>query len=138
MSMMIRRSPSFASTRSFLLGLAGVVFCGASAPCSGQEAMIGQNDLLLQLSQQFSEAVALFEDPQRQSQSIEFFGQIISAIDDAPPTHEEIPPELEELLQKTYDYRARANFNSGQLQGAADDFRQLILSNPPYTLDQEA
>ena len=138
MSMMIRRSPSFASTRSFLLGLAGVVFCGASAPCSGQEAMIGQNDLLLQLSQQFSEAVALFEDPQRQSQSIEFFGQIISAIDDARRTHEEIPPELEELLQKTYDYRARANFNSGQLQGAADDFRQLILANPRYTLDEEA
>jgi tetratricopeptide (TPR) repeat protein len=117
--------------------LAGLALSGATSWRSTQE-IVGEHDVFLQLSQQFSEAVAIFEDPQRQSQSIEFFGQIISAIEDERRVNEKIPTELEELQQRAYEYRAQAYFNSGQLQGAADDFRQLILANPRYVLDEDA
>ena len=133
---MTRRSLLFASTKALALGLAASALSGAT-PWRPTQEVVGQHDVLLQLSQQFSEAVAIFEDPQRQSQSIEFFGQIISAIEDERRASEEIAPELEELQQRAYEYRAQANFNSGQLQGAADDFRQLILANPRYVLDEE-
>lgn len=135
MSMMTTRSPLYASTRRLVFGLVGVALCGAA--WQAEQEVIAEPDLFLELSGQFSEAVAIFEDPQRQSQSIEFFGQIISVIEDERRVSEEITPELEELQQKAYEYRARANYNSGQLQGAADDFRQLILANPRYHLDEE-
>jgi tetratricopeptide (TPR) repeat protein len=115
--------------------LAGLVLCGL-APIQ-EDASLEEQELLLQLSEQFKEAMELFEDPQRQSQSIEFLSQIIRAIGDERRLRDEIPQEMQELQEKCYEHRARANFNSGQLQGAEDDFRQLILANPRYTLDQE-
>jgi tetratricopeptide (TPR) repeat protein len=95
-------------------------------------------ELLFRLSQQFEEALELFEDPQRQSQSIDFFTQIVDAVDDERRTRDEVPDEIVALQQRALEHRARAFFTAGQTQGATDDFRQLLLDNPRYALDAEA
>ena len=53
-----------------------------------------EQELLFRLSQQFQEALELFEDPQRQSQSIDFFTQIVDAVDDERRTQEEVADEI--------------------------------------------
>ncbi len=102
-----------------------------------EEISVGDQELLFQLSQQYAEAIELFEDPQRQSQSIEFLSQIIRAIDDERRMRDQLSDEMKGLQEQCFEHRARAYFNASQLQGAADDFRQLILANPRYGLDQE-
>jgi tetratricopeptide (TPR) repeat protein len=102
-----------------------------------EEVSVGDQGLLFQLSQQYSEAMELFRDPQRQSQSIEFLSQIIRAIDDERRMRDQISDELKGLQEQCFEHRARAYFNAGQLQGAGDDFRQLILANPRYALNEE-
>ena len=118
-----------------MLWLAALSMC-ALAPIQ-EEISVGDQELLFQLSQQFSEAMELFQNPQRQSQSIEFFSQVVQAIDDERRMRDQISDELKGLQQQSFEHRARAYFNAGQVQGAADDFRQLILANPRYALDQE-
>ena len=138
MFMMIRQKQSSGFDRLGrypLLWLAALAMCGL-APIQ-EEVSIGDQELLFQLSQQYSEAMDLFQDPQRQSQSIEFLTQIVQAIDDERRMRDQISDELKELQQRSFEHRARAYFNAGQVQGAADDFRQLILANPRYALDQE-
>jgi tetratricopeptide (TPR) repeat protein len=115
--------------------LAALAMCGL-APIQ-EQASVGDQDLLFQLSQQYNEAMDLFQDPQRQSQSIEFFSQIIQAIDDERRMRDQISDELKGLQEQCFEHRARAYFNAGQAQGAGDDFRQLILANPRYALDEE-
>ena len=97
-----------------------------------------EQELLFRLSQQFQEALELFEDPQRQSQSIDFFTQIVDAVDEERRTREEVADEIISLQQRALEHRARAFFTAGQRQGATDDFRQLLLDNPRYGLDTEA
>ncbi len=129
--------PKHSSGFTSCLGLA--MACWLLAGFSAQQPLsLDEQELLLQLSQQFTEARDLFEDPQRQSQSIEFFSQIKNAIDDERRLRGEIAAELAELEQQVLEYRARAFFNASQLQGASDDFRQLIFANPRHTLDAEA
>jgi hypothetical protein len=94
-------------------------------------------ELLLRLSQQLTEARALFEDPQRQSQSIDFLGRVIDEIDERRRTGGEVPAEILDLQRQALELRARAFFDAGQLQGAGDDFRHLLLDNPRYSLDAE-
>ena len=117
------------------------------APSPGQVEQLGparsaltleEQELLFRLSQQFQEALELFEDPQRQSQSIDFFTQIVDAVDDERRTREKVADEIISLQQRALEHRARAFFTAGQRQGAADDFRQLLLDNPRYGLDTEA
>ncbi|TDI36541.1 MAG: PEGA domain-containing protein [Acidobacteria bacterium] len=98
---------------------------------------LAEQELTLRLSQQFQEAVELFEDQGRQSQSIPFFSQIIEEVDNGRRLRDTVSDELVELQQKAYEHRARAFFNAGNLQGASDDFRQLLLDNPRYALDAE-
>jgi tetratricopeptide (TPR) repeat protein len=126
---------SSALTEWILLGLVVSALLGFSSP---QEISLEEQELLLRLTQQFSEAQKLFEDPQRQSQSIEFFSQIRDAIDDERRARGEVSEDLAKLEEEVLEYRARAFFNAGQMQGAADDFRQLIFKNPRKTLDAEA
>ncbi len=102
------------------------------------ELTLADQELVFRLSQQFDEALQLFNDPQRQSQSIDFFAQIIATVDDERRTREDVPDEIVSLQQRALEHRARAFFTAGQLQGASDDFRQLLLDNPRYGLDTEA
>ena len=131
-----RRSSGFIRLgRHPLLWLAALATFGL-APIQ-EEVSVGDQGLLFQLSQQYSEAMELFQDPQRQSQSIEFLSQIIRSIDDERRMREQISDELKGLQEQCFEHRARAYFNAGQLQGAGDDFRQLILANPRYALNEE-
>jgi hypothetical protein len=132
---MMTQNRSSAFTKFFLLGLVGLALAGFS---SQQEISLEEQELLLRLTQQFTEAQKLFEDPQRQSQSIEFLSQIRDAIDDERRARGEISEDLAKLEEDVLEYRARAYFSAGQMQGAADDFRQLIFKNPRKTLDAEA
>jgi tetratricopeptide (TPR) repeat protein len=110
---------------------------GTSQPPPTERAKLSLEDeeLLLRLNQQFAEAKTLFDDPQRESQSIEFLGRIIDEIEDQRRTRGEFPAEILDLQHRALELRARAFFDAGQLQGAADDFRHLLLDNPRYTLD---
>ncbi|MGH9390455.1 MAG: PEGA domain-containing protein, partial [Vicinamibacteria bacterium] len=105
----------------------------------GAVAASAQDDeLLLRLSQQLTEAKVLFEDAQRQSQSIDFLGRIIDEIEERRRAGGEVPPEILDLQHQALELRARAFFDAGQLQGAGDDFRHLLLNNPRYTLNAES
>ncbi|MGH9324791.1 MAG: PEGA domain-containing protein [Vicinamibacteria bacterium] len=120
-------------------------FAQAPRPQEGEESAaaplprrtLEDEELLLRLAQQFVEAKALFDDPQRQSQSIDFLGRIIEEIEERRREGSEAAPEILELEHQALELRARAFFDAGQLQGAADDFRHLLLDNPRYALDTE-
>lgn len=135
MPTMMTRTHSTAFIKWILGAVASLTFLGL---VHQGEISFEEQELLLTLNQQFAEAQQLFEDPARQSQSIEFLSQIRDAIEDYRRAHAEISPDLAELEQRVLEYRARAYFNSGQTQGATDDFRQLIFTNPRYALDAEA
>ena len=107
---------------------------GASPPSS--DLSLEEQELLLRLTQQFQEALELFDDPQRQSQSIDFFGQIIEDVENERRLRDDVADEIIAVEHRALEHRARAFFNAGQLQGAADDFRQLLLDNPRYSLDE--
>jgi PDZ domain/PEGA domain len=109
----------------FLLGLA---FSAAAQ----------DDELQLRLSQQLTEAKVLFEDPQRQSQSIDFLGRIVDEIEERRRSGAEVPPEIIDLQHQALELRARAFFDAGQNQGAGEDFRHLLLDNPRYTLNSES
>lgn len=102
------------------------------------ELTLEEQELLFRLTQQFEEALELFEDPQRQSQSIDFFAEIIETVDDEREIRQDVPEEIIALQQRALEHRARAFFTAGQLQGATDDFRRLLLDNPRYALDAES
>ncbi len=126
---------SFVFTRLVVLGLLVATLAGFTQQ---EEISLEEQEMLLQLSQQFSEALQLFEDPQRQTQSIEFLSGIKDAIEDYRRSEGRASEEMSELEQKVLEHRARAYFNAGQMQGASDDFRQLVFANPRYALDAEA
>jgi PDZ domain/PEGA domain len=119
--------------------LAAPGFARSHQPETPERAKLSLEDeeLLLRLNQQFVEAKALFDDPQRESQSIEFLGRIIDEIEDQRRTRTDMPAEILDLEHRALELRARAFFDAGQLQGAADDFRHLLLDNPRYALDTE-
>jgi tetratricopeptide (TPR) repeat protein len=113
---------------------------GAQAPRAPEAGgpSLQDEELLLRLNQQFQEAKELFDDPQRQSQSIEFLSRIIDEIEDRRRTGGEASPALVDLQHRALELRARAFFDAGQLQGAGDDFRHLLLDNPRYALNPES
>lgn len=110
----------------------------AQSRIESSELTLAEQELIFRLSQQFDEALQLFDDPQRQSQSIDFFTQIVDTVNDERRLRDEVPAEIVAFQQRALEHRARAFFTAGQLQGAADDFRQLLLDNPRYGLDTEA
>ncbi len=109
-----------------------------SAQVARAQLSLAEEELLLELSQQFNEAMDLFDDPQRQSQSIDFFTQIIESVDAERRLREDVAQPLVELQHRSLENRASAYFNAGQVPGAADDFRQILLDNPRYALDAES
>ncbi len=111
---------------------------GLSPHIVATTATAQDDELLLRLSQQLTEAKVLFEDPQRQSQSIDFLGRIIDEIEERRRSGAEVPPEILDLQHQALELRARAFFDAGQMPGAGDDFRHLLLDNPRYTLNSES
>lgn len=99
---------------------------------------VEERELMLRLKERLTEAQALFDDPQRQSQSIEFLTQLINAVDDEQRTRGGgVSEEMTSLQKRARELRAIASFNAGNLTGAADDFRQLIIADARHTLDRE-
>jgi len=108
------------------------------AGAEGSVLSLEEQELLLRLTQQFQEALELFNDPQRQSRSIDFFTEIVEAVDNERRSRGTVADEIGALQQRSLEHRARAYFTAGQTQGASDDFRQILLDNPRYALDTEA
>jgi tetratricopeptide (TPR) repeat protein len=78
---------------------------------------------------------AEFEGPQ-QSRSIVIFDEIVTRLE---VLHRQgtLPPHGREILAQTYELRARAYYNLGLQEKAADSFRSLVQLNPQYTMSKE-
>jgi tetratricopeptide (TPR) repeat protein len=102
-----------------------------AAPASG----FGQPETDLSvLRATLDQAVSEFEGPQ-QGQSLMRFEEIIAKLET-----ERRGGSLSEaglaLLVQAYEYRARVQFNLGNLDKAGDSFRSLIALRPQHSLDQ--
>jgi tetratricopeptide (TPR) repeat protein len=144
MFMMKTRKPSsgfasfFAACLVAQAGFSQTSATTSTTPEPRAQLSLADEELLLELNQQFNEAMELFDDPQRQSQSIDFFTQIIETVEQERRLREDVAEPLIDLQHRSLENRASAYFNAGQTQGAADDFRQLLLDNPRYALDAES
>ena len=80
-------------------------------------------------------ATAEFEGPQ-QSRSIVQFDEIVTRLE---VLHRQgtLPPRGREILSTAYEMRARAYYNIGLQEKAADSFRSLIQLNPQYAVSKE-
>jgi tetratricopeptide (TPR) repeat protein len=80
-------------------------------------------------------ATAEFEGPQ-QSRSIVQFDEIVTRLE---VLHRQgtLPPRGREILSTAYEMRARAYYNIGLQEKAADSFRSLIQLSPQYTVSRE-
>jgi len=93
-----------------------------------QKEMQSVQDLL-------ARATAEFEGPQ-QSRSIVLFDEIITRLE-VLRRQGTLPPRGREILAQTYELRARAYYNIGLQEKAADSFRSLVQLNPQYTISKE-
>jgi len=98
---------------------------------------VEEQELLLRLKQQLTEAERLFDDPTRQSQSIDFLTQIIRAAETEQRARGTLSEELTAVVERARELRAIAYFNAGERLGAEEDFRQIILTNARKALDRE-
>jgi tetratricopeptide (TPR) repeat protein len=80
-------------------------------------------------------AMAEFEGPQ-QSRSIVQFDEIITRLEVLRRTGT-LPARGREILSTAYELRARAYYNIGLQEKAADSFRSLVQLNPQYAVSKE-
>jgi hypothetical protein len=80
-------------------------------------------------------ATAEFEGPQ-QSRSIVQFDEIVTRLE---VLHRQgtLPARGREILSTAYEMRARAYYNIGLQEKAADSFRALVQLNPQYSVSRE-
>ena len=80
-------------------------------------------------------ATAEFEGPQ-QSRSIVQFDEIVTRLE---VLHRQgtLPTRGREILSTAYELRARAYYNIGLQEKAADSFRALVQLNPQYSVSKE-
>ena len=80
-------------------------------------------------------ATAEFEGPQ-QSRSIVQFDEIVTRLE---VLHRQgtLPTRGREILSTAYELRARAYYNIGLQEKAADSFRSLVQLNPQYSVSKE-
>ena len=80
-------------------------------------------------------ATAEFEGPQ-QSRSIVQFDEIVTRLE---VLHRQgtLPTRGREILSTVYELRARAYYNIGLQEKAADSFRALVQLNPQYSVSKE-
>jgi len=99
-----------------------------ASPSAAQEGTLD----LASLQSVFSQAKELFESP-NQPACIQEFTKIIDALS---AKEGKTPDELF-LLRKSLEYRARANFNSGDDSAALADLRTLITADPSHQISRE-
>jgi tetratricopeptide (TPR) repeat protein len=80
-------------------------------------------------------ATAEFEGPQ-QSRSIVQFDEIITRLEVLRRTGT-LPARGREILSTAYELRARAYYNIGLQEKAAESFRSLVQLNPQYAVSKE-
>ena len=93
-----------------------------------QKELAASQDLL-------ARATAEFEGPQ-QSRSIVQFDEIVTRLE---VLHRQgtLPTRGREILSTAYELRARAYYNIGLQEKAADSFRSLVQLNPQYSVSKE-
>lgn len=90
----------------------------------------------LQAAQELmARAVAEFEGPQ-QGRSINLLDDIATRLEDLKRQNA-LPPRGRELLAQAYELRARAYYNIGLQEKAADSFRLLVQLQPQYALTKD-
>ncbi|HUG54276.1 MAG TPA: PEGA domain-containing protein [Vicinamibacteria bacterium] len=127
------------TARSFFFFLAAGL---AAAPAAGQEPLPPSAALpdavqreLAGIQDLLARAAAEFEGPQ-QSRSIVLFDEIVSRLETLRGQGM-LPVRAREILSQAYELRARAYYNIGLQEKAADSFRTLIQLNPQYAISKE-
>jgi len=126
------------------LALAGVL--ALAAPCLAQEATPPAASASAALSEALQKemqsvqdllarATAEFEGPQ-QSRSIVLFDEIITRLE-VLRRQGTLPTRGREILAQAYELRARAYYNIGLQEKAADSFRSLVQLNPQYAMSKD-
>ena len=103
-----------------------------AVPAAGLAAP--QADEFERLSQDFDVAQTTFDSIVTQPDSIPMFSRLISALQRrvvADPTAPDV-----DLLVRSLTFRARAHFNNGAEQAAADDIRALLNADPNTEVDR--
>jgi tetratricopeptide (TPR) repeat protein len=110
------------------------LLAAAAAPAQAPSADAAQREL--QGAQELlARAVAEFDGPQ-QSRSIVLLDEIIARLD-LLRVQGALPASGREILAQAYELRARAYFNIGLQDKAAESFRSLVQFQPQYTLSPE-
>jgi tetratricopeptide (TPR) repeat protein len=114
----------------------------AAAPLGAQETPAAPAPLsdatqreLQAIQDLLARGTAEFEGPQ-QSRSIVLFDEIISRLETLRGQGT-LPVRGREILAQAYELRARAYYNIGLQEKAADSFRSLIQLNPQYAISKE-
>lgn len=106
------------------------------APPAGQIALDEAQQRELQGAQELlARAVAEFEGPQ-QGRSINLLDDIAARLEGLR-RQSALPARGRELLAQAYELRARAYYNIGLQEKAADSFRLLVQLQPQYALTKE-
>jgi tetratricopeptide (TPR) repeat protein len=129
------------STLRLLAAVGAVLVLAAAAPA--QETPAAPSGALSEAVQKelqsiqdlLARATAEFEGPQ-QSRSIVLFDEIITRLE-VLRRQGTLPPRGREILSQAYELRARAYYNIGLQEKAADSFRSLVQLNPQYTMSKE-
>ena len=103
-----------------------------AVPAAGLAAP--QADEFERLSQDFNAAQTTFDSIVTQPDSIPMFSRLISVLQrrvTADPTAADL-----DLLVRSLTFRARAQFNNGAEQAAADDIRALLNADPNTEVDR--
>jgi len=105
-----------------------------TAPPSGALSEAVQKELGA-VQDLLARATAEFEGPQ-QSRSIVQFDEIVTRLE---VLHRQgtLPTRGREILSTAYELRARAYYNIGLQEKAADSFRSLVQLNPQYSVSKE-
>jgi len=118
----------------FALALAAPAARGQEAAPTGALSEAVQKELAA-VQDLIARATAEFEGPQ-QSRSIVQFDEIVTRLE---VLHRQgtLPPRGREILSTAYEMRARAYYNIGLQEKAADSFRSLIQLSPQYAVSKE-
>ncbi len=93
-----------------------------------QKEVLAVQDLMLRAQAEF--------DGSQQSRSLVLFDEIVTRLETLRRLSP-LPPRGREVLAQAYEYRARAYYNIGLQEKAADSFRSLVQLNPQYGLSKD-
>lgn len=125
--------PTLVLALALALAAATVSAQETAAPTPALSEAVGKE---LQAAQDLlARATSEFEGPQ-QSRSIVQFDEIVTRLE---VLHRQgtLPARGRELLSQAYELRARAYYNIGLQEKAADSFRSLVQLNPQYAVSKD-